>query len=167
MSDYVELKLVGGETVKLDREDYDKLPFKNDWRLINPKGKPTVIRYTNIKTSSNYRTLVKTIFTFHSQKQMIVFLNGDRFDMRRNNMSFPRRNSAEAYNSRPDMTAYRERKKMVDEINVGPCIIGPSKKFRRPDPCLKCTIYAKCLDTVCEKTEWDNWEIRRVNQKSA
>jgi len=159
MGEHAELKLIGGEVAILDKKDYSKLKIKDGWRIIHPKGKPTVIRYLKGK-GANYVTLTKTLFQFHSQKQMIVFNNNNRLDFRRENMSFPRRNS-----NLSDWSAYSERKKAPEQLQIGECVITSSKKWTRPDKCMKCKQYQKCLDEVSKKTEWRNWEMSAIERK--
>ncbi|MHC1728527.1 MAG: hypothetical protein AB9866_21425 [Syntrophobacteraceae bacterium] len=139
----------------LDWADYERLPKRDTWRLITAKGKSLVVNYFEKK---KVRTLVRQLFDFHPQGQRVVFLNGNRLDFRRANMSFPIKNSG--FCREKDMAAFRDRTKTSGELRAGKCILISSKAFSRPAGCLACDLYDECLNVICKKTEWPNWAVK-------
>jgi len=154
----VEIELVGGEKLILDKDVYDKLPYKDKWRVYSSNGRTFVGRPRGPKGSILYISTL--LFDYDRRRQRIVFKNGNRFDYRKSNMSFPLR---EGNKEQKNSDVFRKRRDAAPpEIRMNGCVLTKAKAGKRCAAYLHCSHYGKCLDEVCAKTEWPGWAATRT-----
>lgn len=159
---YIEVNLTGGQILLLDREDYDRLPYKDNWRIYTSNGKQFVGRWTTEDGKNRTTYLSTLLFEYDRGRQKIVFTNGNRLDYRSANVKFaPRQGNL----GQKNLASFFERRdNKTTKIRVNGCILTKAQTGQRCADFLNCSDYTKCLDEVCRKTEWPGWKATCAQQ---
>jgi hypothetical protein len=152
---YSELKLTSGETLVLDTEDYEKVPFKDRWRVYMSKNMQFVGRWSVEGGKGTTKYLSSILFDYDRRNLKIVFKNGDRLDFRRANIEYVPRKGSTCQKNLANYTARRNNRS--PEIRVNGCVLTKAGMGKRCAYYLKCDLYSKCLDEICAQTEWPGW----------
>jgi hypothetical protein len=148
----IELTLTGGQILVMDREDYDRLPWKDKWRIYSGNGKRVFVgRPSGPKVAIKY--LSSIIFSYDRWRQKISFKNGNPLDYRSSNVEFLCR---EGNRSQKNCENYIKRR-MDDPIKMNGCVLIRAKSGKRCAEYLKCNHYEKCLDAVALERDWPGW----------